>query len=414
MTSRPPTRVQLAVTYAVALLAALSITGVAVLWQQQRIGVRRVDRELDALVTTLANSMRDESRDRHDPTRAAAEALDLVAAAGRSVAIVDAHGTLLASRWKGPDLPAALALDTQAVHTIDTRAGAWRVRRRMERLGDIGITVLVATPLADVQREQHESREAMLIGIPIVFVLAAGGGLYLAAISVRPIAAALAAQRRFTADASHELRTPVSVIRATVDVTLARERREETEYREALDIVGRQARGLGRLVQDMLVLARADAGAYPFRPVDVYLDELVVECCTAVDVLAVERHVSIRTQPLPETPYRGDEDLLRQLLLNVIQNAVQHACHGGRVEIDLRNDGSCLRLRVTNDGPGIPVADRARIFDRFVQLDPSRRDQGAGLGLPIASWIARLHGGSLFVETSEADSTTFCLSLPPA
>jgi signal transduction histidine kinase len=93
-------------------------------------------------------------------------------------------------------------------------------------------------------------------------VLATGGGLYLSSISVRPVATALEAQRRFTADAAHELRTPVSVIRAAADVTLTRDHREEAEYREAFGIIAGQARGLGRLVDSMLVLARADAGAY--------------------------------------------------------------------------------------------------------------------------------------------------------
>ena len=412
MSTRVPIRVRLALMYAIALLAALSITAVAVLWQQERIGVRRVDRELDALVTTLAKSMNDEIRESHNPAHAAEEAQELVAAAGRSVAILDVRGRTLASHWTGPQLAAANAIDSQAPQTVDTPGGAWRVRRRIEGRGDDAVALLVATPLSDVQRERRESREAMLVGVPIVFFLAAGGGLYLASISVRPIAAALDAQRRFTADASHELRTPVSVIRATVDVTLTRQHRDEGEYREALDTIGRQARGLGRLVQNMLVLARADAGAYPFRPADLYLDELVMECRTAVEAMASERRVAVIVHPIGETPYRGDEDLLRQLLLNVIQNAVQHARPDGRVEIGVRTDDERLRLRITNDGLEIPAADRARIFDRFVQLDPSRRDQGAGLGLPIARWIAEMHGGSLCVEASDAGSTTFCVSLP--
>jgi signal transduction histidine kinase len=412
MNRRLPMRARLAVMYAAALLAALSITSAAVLWQQERIGIRRVDRELDALATTLANSMREEIGESHDPSHAAGEACGLVAAGGRSVAIADASGALLASRWNGPQLAASIAIEPGTPRTIGAAAGAWRVRRRVETMEDRAISLIVATPLSDVQRERRESREAMLVGIPIVFVLAAGGGLYLASISVRPIAVALDAERRFTADASHELRTPVSVIRATTDVALSVQHREEPEYREALDIIGRQTRVLGRLVQDMLVLARADAGAYPFRPVDLYLDELVVECRRAVEVLAAERCVSIVTHPLPETPYRGDEDLLRQLLLNVIQNAVQHARQGGHVEIALRQEGERLVLRVTNDGPGIPIADRERIFARFVQLDQSRRDQGAGLGLPIGRWIAERHGGRLFVESGDSDSTTFCLYLP--
>ena len=190
--------------------------------------------------------------------------------------------------------------------------------------------------MADVLREQHEVQEAMLVGIPIVLLLAAVGGLWLASIGLRPITdmarraariaptgledlgqtdrsdelgqlaaafnglvarirATLQTQRQFMADASHELRTPVSVVRATADVMLSRDHRDEAEYREAMAIVGDQARRLGRLVEDMLVLARADAGGYPLRPVDLYLDEVVADCRRAVDVLATERGVTIRS-----------------------------------------------------------------------------------------------------------------------
>jgi signal transduction histidine kinase len=193
---------------------------------------------------------------------------------------------------------------------------------------------------------------------------------------------------------------------------LSREHREEGEYRDALNVVGSQARSLGRLVQDMLVLARADAGGYPLRSVDVYLDELVADCQRAVAALAGERRVTVRVQPLAETPCRGDEDLLRQLVLNVVQNAVYHSPAGASVEIGLQRSAARVTLRVSNTGPGIPPADHERIFRRFVQLDPSRRSEGAGLGLPIARWIAEAHRGSLVLERSDAQLTTFCITLP--
>jgi signal transduction histidine kinase len=297
-------------------------------------------------------------------------------------------------------------------HTVTATHGAWRVRERQEGEGDAALTLLVGTPLTDVERERRESREAMVIGIPIVFVLAVGGGLFLSSLSVRPVVKALEAQRRFTADAAHELRTPVSVIRAAVDVTLSRESRDEREYRDTLKIIAGQARGLGRLVQNMLVLARADAGAYPLRPVDLYLDELVMDCRRALEALAVERGVLVATDQLQETPYHGDEDLLRQLILNILQNAVQHTPRCGLVTVDLRANVDHVALRVKNTGVGIPLADRSRVFERFVQLDPSRRSEGAGLGLPIARWIADMHRGEVFVESSDALQTTFCVILP--
>ena len=195
-------------------------------------------------------------------------------------------------------------------------------------------------------------------------------------------------------------------------MTLNREHRDESEYRDALTTVGGQARRLGRLVEDLLVLARADAGGHPLRKVDLYFDELVADCRRAVDVLAAERGVKILLTHTPELPYCGDEDLLRQLVLNVMQNAVQHTPAGGSVDVDLRDDAGAVTLRISDTGPGIPAHDQQRIFDRFVQLDPSRRGQGTGLGLPIARWIAEAHHGTLVLERSGTDGTTFCITLP--
>jgi signal transduction histidine kinase len=218
---------------------------------------------------------------------------------------------------------------------------------------------------------------------------------------------ALSTQRQFMADASHELRTPVSVVRTAADVALSRPAREEVEYRETLNIVGAQARRLSHLVDNMLVLARADAGGFPIHIVDLYLDEIVSECCRAVSMLCDERRVTIHGGPWPETPFRGDEDLLRQLVLNVLQNAVQYSACGGAVSVDLITDAKAVQITIRDSGPGIPPADRARIFERFVRLDAARTGKGSGLGLPIARWIAEAHGGSLVLADSGPEGSAF-------
>ena len=138
------------------------------------------------------------------------------------------------------------------------------------------------------------------------------------------------------------------------------------------------------------------------------------ECRRAVDVLAAERRVAVRVGRCPEVAFRGDEDLLRQLVLNVLQNAVQHTPAGGEVTIDLTQNGDSVSIRVVDTSSGIPLADRERIFDRFVQLDAARRGAGAGLGLPIARWIAEAHGGTLELEESGSDGSTFRVVLPIA
>src|SRR5258705_10535932 len=133
------------------------------------------------------------------------------------------------------------------------------------------------------------------------------------------------------ADASHELRTPVSIVRTAADVTLSREHRDEAEYREALAMAGAQSRRLGTLVEDMLVLARADAGAYPLRPVELYLDDGVEQCRGAVDVVAAERGITVPSTGTTDVSVRGADGRLRRRLLNLRRNAGQTSPEGGAV-----------------------------------------------------------------------------------
>jgi signal transduction histidine kinase len=386
-------RLRLTAWYTFALLVVLCLGAVVVLREQRSIGLRRIDGELEALTSTLASVVGDELREMPEAGAAAQEARNTVATPGRAIAILDAAGRPLAARWDRLDLGGALPAADSAVHvwTAESPGNSWRVHASTKTFDQGTFVLLVAAPLADVEREQRGVLDSILVAIPLLLVVAAVGGFYLASVGLRPITEALQLQRQFMADASHELRTP-----------------------EALTIVGAQARRLGRLVEDMLVLARADAGGYQLRPVDLYFDELVADCRRAVDLLATERGVTIQLAGATDVACRGDEDLLRRLVLNVLQNAVQHSPPGGAVLVDLDREAGRVRLRVTDCGPGIAPADQERIFDRFVQLDPSRRGQGTGLGLPIARWIAEAHRGRLFLERSGPGGSTFCVVLPAA
>jgi len=162
----------------------------------------------------------------------------------------------------------------------------------------------------------------------------------------------------------------------------------------------------------MLVLARADAGGYPLKHEQLYLNDLLADCQRALDVLARERRVAIRTVAGDDVAFTGDENLLRRMLLNLLQNAVTHTRSEGTVTVDLSRYSRSVYIRVSDEGQGIPESDRERIFDRFVQLDTSRNAAGAGLGLPIARWIATAHGGRLELETSSPSGSTFLVLLP--
>ena len=371
-------------------------------------------------------------------------------------ASVDANGVPLAATWSGLTLPRELLHpESGSVTTVKTPSGAWRLHVRPETFGDTSMTLVLASPLEEVGREQREVQQAMMIGIPIALLIALAGGYWLATVGLRPItdmarqASALAptgrehlagqdrtdeigllahafngllarlrttlgTQRQFMADASHELRTPVSIIRTAADVALTKDRRTPEEYRETLAIIKSESERLSRLVADMLVLARADAGGYQLRPVDLYLDDIVADCQRAVAVLAAQRGVKVQCGQCPEVAFKGDEDLLRQLVVNVLTNAVQHTPAGGIVTIDLTQSGSDISIRIVDTGSGIPIEERERIFDRFVQLDAARRGVGTGLGLPIARWIAEAHSGSLILEKSGPDGSRFCVRLPAA
>jgi signal transduction histidine kinase len=223
------------------------------------------------------------------------------------------------------------------------------------------------------------------------------------------LAAALNFQRQFMADASHELRTPVSVVRTATQVALSQHIRASEEYRESLAIIGEQATRLSRLVDAMFLLSRAEAHGIPLRPEFLNLDDLVAESVRAVRVLAEQRHVNVTITGDEEIGLTGDDTLLRQMVGNLLDNAIRHAAPGGRVSATLERSGDHVTLRITNDGDGIPSDHQSRVFERFVRLGDS---EGAGLGLPIARWIAAAHGGTAVLEHSEPGRTTFAVRLP--
>jgi heavy metal sensor kinase len=438
-------------------VAVVVFFAVVVLITQRQIGLRRIDAELAAAQVQLAKMLREELQELDAPKTAAEESLNVLASATRPIAILGEAGAVLASRFDGPGAAQILRAGAprSRVETIEWRSEQWRMDVRRETIGDAAFTLAVASRLSDLVRDQRDVRQAILFGIPIALLAAAGGGLWLASVGLRPVSAmarraaslpatgegdlgppvrddeigqlttafnalvarlraALQTQRQFMADASHELRSPVSVIRTASDVALSREHRVEEEYREALTMTAAQSRRLGALVDDMLVLARADAGGYPLRLANFILDDVIDQCRQAVSVLAATRGVTVSATGVSDLAIHADQELLRRLLVNLLQNAVQHSPSGGAVRVDVGVDDGHVRMRVVDGGHGIAPEDRTRIFDRFVQLDASRRAEGAGLGLTIARWIAEAHGGSLVVESSDPGGTTFCLTIPGA
>jgi len=225
-------------------------------------------------------------------------------------------------------------------------------------------------------------------------------------------------RRQFMADASHELRTPVAIIQNEASLALSRDARDPAEYREALRVVRDAARRLRQIVNDLFLLARADAGEVPLRCDPVYLDEIISTSVREVRTLADARGVKIDVEPLPEAPYLGDESLLHRLVLNLLDNAIKYSPTERTVSVRLVVEDERLRLDVENTGPPIPVALHATIFERLVRVDQVRAydgnefASGTGLGLPIARWIAERHGGTLELIRSDDRSTLFSFIVP--
>jgi signal transduction histidine kinase len=218
-------------------------------------------------------------------------------------------------------------------------------------------------------------------------------------------------QQRFVADASHELRAPLTAIQANLQLLERQPAMSAAERQEALGEASREARRLARLVADLLALARADSGA-TLRRQRVELDRVLLETMTEARHLARGQQVEI--EALEPTLVEGDPDYLRQLLLILLDNALKYTPPEGAIRVGLRQHDGAAEVTVRDTGVGIAAADLPHVFERFYRADPARaRDPGGtGLGLPIARWIAEQHGGDVGLASELGRGTTATLRLP--
>lgn len=217
-------------------------------------------------------------------------------------------------------------------------------------------------------------------------------------------------QQRFLADVSHELRTPLTVIKGNVDLM----RRMKTIDEETLTSIDQESNRLNRMVGDLLLLAQAESGKLPLTMAPVELDTLLLEVFHEMNVLNHGR-LHMKVTEIDQLQVNGDRDRLKQVLLNLVSNAIQYTPPGGDVFLSLCKVGEQARLIVRDTGPGIPAKDLPHIFERFYRAEKSRTrssTSGFGLGLSIANWIVDHHGGRIEVDSQEGKGTTFCIWLP--
>jgi signal transduction histidine kinase len=445
-------RFRLTAWYTVVVVAVLVTGALAVAIVQQGLALERLDSEMRRQMLTLQGVMRTEFSEGLDLQAAADEASIEVVAPDRTLVLVRPDGALLAM-WGHPFAPNwRPRRDSATLATIDVGSGRARLLSEPVAHQREHYVAAVIAPLDAFDAEHAELLLALGAGILIALAVAGAGGWVVGRQTLRPLsematqarsiserdlaarlhtpnhrdeigqfatafngvldrlAAALQGQRQFMADASHELRTPVSVIRTTAQVTLAGRTRPENEYRESLAIVAEQSARLHRVVDAMFLLSRAEANAVPLVPEHVHVDDVVEECARALRVLADDRKVCVLTQGDSEVAFHGDNILLRQMVANLLENAIRHASSAGTVVATVNATPTEVTIRIADDGTGIPDHEQHRIFQRFVRLDT--RAPGAGLGLPIARWIAEAHGGQLVLLSSGSAGSCFMVSLP--
>lgn len=222
--------------------------------------------------------------------------------------------------------------------------------------------------------------------------------------------ASFEAERQFSSDVSHELRTPIAVIRSQCEFALSGQAGEE-EKREAFEAVLKQSERMNSIVSQLLLLSRAENGKFVPEREPVELNVLCETVCEELEAMAAERQVEL-TWNTEELQITGDETLLIRMVNNLVSNAIRYNRPGGSAEVSLRKRGKCAVLTVRDTGIGIRREDLGQIFSRFYRADRSRSSEGTGLGLSMAAWIARVHGGSIRAESVYGEGSVFTAELP--
>jgi signal transduction histidine kinase len=266
---------------------------------------------------------------------------------------------------------------------------------------------------------EHEFEQTMqsllqaLLVVAVLGLLVSGG---ISAVLVRraltPIRAAVQRQRDFVADAAHELRTPLAIMRTVGEVGLAAPSVDELQSTVA-QMLG-ENQHLTRLVEDLSILARTDTNTVSIdkRPVD--LSSLVTSTAEELSSVAEEQGVGLGADVDGQVRIIGDVVRLRQLLLILLDNALKHTPAGGKINIRLAQNGGRARLEVADSGPGIDPKDLPRLFDRFYRSDQARTGEGSGLGLSIGKWIVEAHSGQIHAGNGEERGAVFTVTLPVA
>lgn len=343
-------------------------------------------------------------------------------------------------------------LDSLTLMTVKSdRGGEWRVAATATK----ELRIYAAYPLAELSDVLDNLFSILLVLTPIALTVSIGGGLFLANKSLRPVdditkaARQITAQKldqqipyrnvddeigrlvltinemitrlgvsfqqiqQFSSDVSHELRTPLAVMRGEVELAL-RTPRESTEYRRVLASNLEEILRLSSIIDNLLTLTKGEMGKQGIQTQQISLSDLLEDLAEDAQVLAEKKHQHVELVINRKVVVLGDALRLRQLLLNLIDNAVKYTQEGGTIKISAGQHAHFVVVSVTDNGFGIPLEDQTRIFDRFYRVDKARSRElgGSGLGLAIAKWIAEQHHGKIEIESELHKGSTFSVYLP--
>ena len=485
MIGTPSIRARIALWFGATLALSLAAFAVAAFAFVARSSLASTDDTLDEALDAVESALNLEESEQHPPSEYLARlvqhfrfrdmrvailnrstgrvysGVDTTAQAPPDVRAASSGAALVRARvpLEPPDMRTLMLRAPQSeedIYTVDAATTQVRMMVRPVQLGKLSLVLGAAHGLRGRERLLRELEIALVAGIPVLLLVAIGGGWLLARQNLHPVAVmteraatigaanlherlpvknardelgrlasvfndllarlarAFDQQRQFMADASHELRTPVAIMSGEAELALARDDRSLAELQSALLNIRHEARRLKRIVDDLFLLARANAGEQLLAPASLYLGDLTRECLQAVRSLAAAKDITLRYEGADELPYFGDEALLRRMVMNVLDNAIKYTPPGGRVELRAATDNGQYTLDVIDTGSGIPPDAQARLFDRFyrARVERSKGDGGAGLGLAIARWIAESHGGTIALVRSSESGSVFRVTLP--
>jgi signal transduction histidine kinase len=410
-------RLQLTAWYAGVFSVVLALLGAGLFLTIRLQMSRHVDKSLSAAAAALEQAARIRESERASARGAVVDAVDELHIPDRSLYLLDENERPI----KPAEAPGwVLEATQQAVRSkhgyrnLDAPDGR-ELRIYAARFTGTTGTPYIAAVVADRLELEDEYTwliETFAAAALAALLLVAGGGYFLIRKSTAPVERSMDQMRRFMADAAHELRTPITILRTRAEVALEQDR-EAARDAGTLRAVEREAARLGEIVRNLLTLARADAGERPVAREPLYLDDAASQAVEAVRTLAEQKRIQVEVGAFDEARITGDPALVRQLLVIVLDNAVKFTPAGGHVRLDVTTQDGRATVVVVDTGVGIPVEQLPHVFERFYRGDPARREaDGTGLGLAIARWIVDAHGARIDIASQAGTGTRVTLSFP--